>query len=742
MNNKKIYAAFTAALMTVSIGLAGFTACGPDHECVYTYKTKVPATCMSAGVEEGVCGICNESYNREIPVDENAHSYGEWNIVKPTESAEGTATAVCKYNQTHIHTVSLPKLTEEGTGYTSSEITLSPTALKAGERTFVLEDAIGDIMFKIPVPAHGVQTVADAVEVGVAGAEQVRYSYGKSSSNRLNSAISEFYYEFGENYTHLIDSADKYESWYSYDEKGQLFGIRREGISYDFENGKPGQVVTTGGKPKQDPLPNAGYMKGERVVLYYSSSVSLSYYGAEECLDELYKWMLASTNGDAYEEIVKDGNETVYKFGFGSYNSPYFCELKVEFTLTETNALKHLLVESYDYDNTWSKKFEQDPETKYYHVIDGAEVSGIELIEFTNTTEAELSPEEAAEKPVNPYPATALQLKSLDVIESSTGNVVDDNSVITVNADVMKDFRFANIENIGPDINDIEYDPITVYLRTETRDIELDYYIGANKVLGYCNTSTTMQIRSRLAGDLTFVLKSKSGSFEKEFKLHVNPIAPSKITPSYHKYGNTGYTWQQTSSDSITATVYVNQPVPFKADVSNDELSYVSTGFEAQITSSNSANAKLTWTSEARDVMEFRASAVGTYTIRLMSSLNRARTCTITVKVVAPPPMGSLFGNTTYTGNLRYPSRGPVTVTCNAVAETITIERNGGVALGGETEILHIDSYNPSTGELVTSHYAGAELGFKVIVNEAYDLVLSHPTGFGANQEEIILIKK
>ena len=91
---------------------------------------------------------------------------------------------------------------------------------------------------------------------------------------------------------------------------------------------------------------------------------------------------------------------------------------------------------------------------------------------------------------------------------------------------------------------------------------------------------------------------------------------------------------------------------------------------------------------------------------------------------------------------LRYPSRGPVTVTCNAVAETITIERNGGVALGGETEILHIDSYNPSTGELVTSHYAGAELGFKVIVNEAYDLVLSHPTGFGANQEEIILIKK
>ena len=47
---------------------------------------------------------------------------------------------------------------------------------------------------------------------------------------------------------------------------------------------------------------------------------------------------------------------------------------------TETNALKHLLVESYDYDNTWSKKFEQDPETKYYHVIDGAEVSGIEEV--------------------------------------------------------------------------------------------------------------------------------------------------------------------------------------------------------------------------------------------------------------------------------------------------------------------------------------------------------------------------
>jgi len=737
MKNKKCIAVISAAVISLSVGLTAFTACSDECEHVYTYKTKVPATCVAAGTEEGTCGICGDKIEREIPIDENAHGYGEWNITKPTESAEGSATVVCNHNSAHVRTVTLPKLTDNGAGYTSSEITLQPTALKNGERTFVLEDAAGDITFKIPVPARGVQTVADAVEVGVAGKEQVRSSYGVASNNRLT-VTSEFYYEFGDGYTHVIDNGDKYESWYSYDEKGQIFGIRREDITYNFEEGKPTTPKTDGSKPKQDAAPDERFMDGVRAALYHPGNTTTEYFGAEQCLDELYKWKIASVNGDGYEEIVKGENETVYKFGFGVFNSPYFCELKVEFTLTETYAIKHLLVESWDYDNIWTTKFEQDPETKFYHVVDGAEVSGIEIIEYTNTTEAELSPEEAAKKPENPYPANALQLKSLDIIESSTGKKVDGNSLITVKADALKDFRLDNVENVGPNINDVTYDPLTVYWRNDGRDVALDYYIGTYGVLGYFKDATTFQIRSQIAGDLTFVIKSRSGSFEQEFKIHFNPIAPSKITPTYHKYGATGYTWQTTSASNITANVYVNQPVPFKVDVSKDEINYASTEFNAEITSSNGATATIT--DSADGVKVFKATKPGTYTIKMTSALSASKTCTITITVNTPLQMSDLFGNTTYSGNLRYPYRGAVTVACDATAGTITISRSSGAAGGTETEILHIDSYNPSTGVLVTSHYGGQQLGFKVTVNEAYDLVLSHPTGFG-DDEEIVLIK-
>lgn len=746
MKNRKFISIFSAAVITLSVGLTAFTACGDECEHVYNIReTLIPATCMTEGKEKLSCVFCNDSYEQVIPINPEAHGYGVWDIQKPTESATGTATTVCSYNASHVHTVTLPKLTEEGTGYTSSDVTKQPTALKDGERTFVLADTAGDISFKVPVPARGIQTVADAVEVAVAGKNQVRRSYGRAASDRRD-VITENFYEFGDKYTHIIDNVDRYESWYSYDEKNRLFGIRRDNVEYSFNEGMPVSPTVAGDKPRQDPVPNAKLMNGVRVAMYYSSSVSQFFYGAEGCLNEVYALKVASVNGDAYEEIVKDeeSGETVYKFGYGSFGGMYFCEIKAEFTLTETFALKHLIIESYDYDNTYQTKYEQDPETKYYRVVDGAEPGGIELIEFTNTTEAELSPEEAAAKPVNPYPANALQLKSLDVIESSTGKAIDENTVVstTTNQLVNSVLRIANVENVGEGINDITYDPVSLYLRTSGGDELLNFQTHLRPNIGITGTisGNYINIRSQRAGDFTLVLKSRSGSLEKLIKMHFNSIAPSKIMPSYNKYGNSGYTWQTTTNSSISATVYVNQPLPFRADVPNEEISFAGSDFKASVTSSNASNATIT--DKDGGVKEFKATRAGSYTIKLASALNSSRTCTISVTVKAAPQKADLFGNNTYTGNLRQPYRGPVTVVCNADNDTITITRTQG-STGTQTEVLHIDSYNPATGELVTSHYAGAtDLHFKVTVNEAFDLVLSHPTGFGSEEESVILIKK
>lgn len=742
MKNKKLIAAFSAAAITLSVGLSAFTACGGGCDHVFNYKVRIPATCMSAGVEEGVCGICGDTVERVIPLDGNAHGYGEWNIVKPTEETEGSASNVCSHNSAHVVNVTLPKLTEDGAGYTSSGVTLPPTALKNGERTFVLENAAGDIRFTIPVPARGVQTVADAVEVAVAGAEQVRYAYGKVSDNK-DKSISEVFYEYGENYTHSIDNSDYNERWYSYDANGRFFGVRAEGITYNFdENGKPASVKNSSGsssKPKQDNDPDARYMKGVRSTLLYSKSTTQEYFGAEDCLNEIYKWKLASVNGDAYEEIIKNdaSGETVYKFGFGVFNSPYFCEIKVEFTLTGTYALKHFVLESYDYDNTYELKYEQDPITKYWRLVNGAAPGAVEFIEFTNVTESELPPEEAASKPENPYPANFLQLKSMDVIVSSTGKTVDGDTVITVNADALVSFvYFTDIENVGPGINDISYDTVSVYHRTATGDVELNYDYSLTGIAVLIDNNTNVRLRSRIAGDLDIVLKSQSGNFEKVLKVYVNPVAPTKIMPSYHKYGNTGYTWQKTDGNSISATVYVNQPLPFKAEVPKDEINFASAEITAKVTSGNTATSAITDLPDG--IKEFKATATGNYTITLSSVLATSKKCTVTVTVLPPKQSAELFGNTDYTGNLNYPSRGQVAVHCDATAGTITVNfRNG-----EQIEMLHIDSYNAATGELVTSHRGGAELNFKVTVNEAYDLVLSHPTGFGDTVESVILVKK
>jgi hypothetical protein len=64
-----------------------------------------------------VCGICGDVVEEAIPIDTTAHDYGSWEITKPSESEEGKAKKVCSRVSTHTLEVTLPKITESGTGY-------------------------------------------------------------------------------------------------------------------------------------------------------------------------------------------------------------------------------------------------------------------------------------------------------------------------------------------------------------------------------------------------------------------------------------------------------------------------------------------------------------------------------------------------------------------------------------------------------------------------------------------------
>ena len=82
--------------MSISLGLmlfaAGAGACSKDPcEHAFRYTVNTPATCTSEGEREGLCGICGTVVTEPIPVDENAHAYGEWAVTKPTDANTGLA---------------------------------------------------------------------------------------------------------------------------------------------------------------------------------------------------------------------------------------------------------------------------------------------------------------------------------------------------------------------------------------------------------------------------------------------------------------------------------------------------------------------------------------------------------------------------------------------------------------------------------------------------------------------------
>ena len=73
-------------------------------------ENEVAATCCAAGSYDEVvyCSVCHEAVSREqktIPIDEDAHDWGEWVQTKaPTETEPGEETRTCKNDPSHIET--------------------------------------------------------------------------------------------------------------------------------------------------------------------------------------------------------------------------------------------------------------------------------------------------------------------------------------------------------------------------------------------------------------------------------------------------------------------------------------------------------------------------------------------------------------------------------------------------------------------------------------------------------------
>jgi hypothetical protein len=716
MKVKKLISTACALVMACACAATTLSACSNQEEHVYKWTVKTPATCVAEGEDEGFCGICGDVVYRVTDIDPDNHAFGDWQITVPTESSVGKAVKICTLNGEHKKEVELPVLTESGEGYTSATVTTAATALKDGVKTYVLADDEGDISFDVSVPAHGVISVSDAVEVALSNASAVRRTEGKTgyyyySSSGDQTHINDFNCEFGDNYAHIYDDGDRVERWYSLDENGEAWGFKREQGSLIKET-------------------NADYMQGYRFSL--TRSGSFEFFGAENLLEGMYERAQTSTNGDFYESITESNGVKTYKFSFGHLNLPdYFCKIEVSFTLDNDNVLKTFELNSTAYVNRddalyYSHTWDIDRETGIASVVDYEGTRYVDHIEFTQTTikEAEAAGEEV---PVNPYDKASVLYKSFDV--KSGSKVYGDDDVINITANVTTVF---SITNKQPSTAKDSFDAINCYYLTDNGEIEVNYGTESSVgiVVNYISSSSSLQVRSKIAGKIVIILRTTN--YEKRLTFNVARIAPTKLSPAVYEYGNEGYYWNTTTATSLSATAYINSPLRFKAKTPVDESAYADSAYTVEVTSDNADKVTMTRAQlNGEEVTEFVATETGFYTLKLTSTFSNSISCTITIEVQSQPPVSSILRGSYY-GKIEYPEA-DVTVTFTPSADpskgTVTI------AASGTQEILNFSYEN---GVLTTSHRSGVDCGFTLSVNEAFCVVLSHPDNFDGT-ETIIL---
>ncbi|MDE7084892.1 MAG: hypothetical protein K2O81_06565, partial [Clostridia bacterium] len=190
MKKKKILTMISSVVMAATLGVTALAGCnnGGGHTHAYNWTTDYEATCVATGHRTGTCVCGNSTISEVIPVNPDAHDYNDWEITDyPTESKAGKATRTCKLSAEHVFEATLPVITEAGTGYVSSEVTVKPTIISAGKRHFVFSHTAGAVEFDIELPKRTtVENVEDAVILSSSLHDMIRTSNGRYADGDPN----------------------------------------------------------------------------------------------------------------------------------------------------------------------------------------------------------------------------------------------------------------------------------------------------------------------------------------------------------------------------------------------------------------------------------------------------------------------------------------------------------------------------------------------------------------------------
>jgi hypothetical protein len=722
---KKIMTLVTSVIMVGSISVGTLAGCN-SCEHVYTYTVITPATCLSEGTQKGVCGICGNEIEAKIPVDPNAHAYTDWVITQPTATTTGKAVKTCTLSTAHAAAeVELPVVPSSGNGgYTRVETTVAPTALKEGEKTFVLANEIEDITFTQVVAARGIQNSADAIEAAIAYRSQIRHAEGQQgydlytassvangAAEKTVSSWANFEYTYGnDNYVYIYDegaATGTEERWCSYTDDGEYWAYK---LVRDSNNER--SLL----REEEE-----SYMYGNFLSLEFGGGHSA--YGVENFLEGFYNYGNdIDPNGDFVDRgkiSSKDGIDTYqFRFSYVLAGSVRYCVAVVNFTLTNTYLINSVDVQVTTYSNanvedTWVL----DATSNTASVNRPTGERYINKITVTQTAKAE-----GDEVITNPYDRNTVYVNSFDITNAS-GTVITENDVQQIKANNQVSYY---LTNFMPTTCNLTFDTVKIYLRTANGDRLLDYNtlstLGISATFGTSDNKLT--INSQQAGDIKIVVKT--ANVEKVLNFNVTRVTPSSLKACVYEYVNGSYKW---NNDTKTASVYVGQTLTFKAQVPSSESAYADNIYQVSVDPASTTDYTVTY-SEDGDESYFVAKTAGTYRIKMTVD---TLSVNLTVTVTAAPSMDDVLSGD-YTATLEYPTRG--------TTATVSFKSNNEVyvTVSSKTEVL---SYSYTTDEngkvtLTTAHKSGVENGFVITLNDAYDLVLSHTTEFGKTEEVIL----
>lgn len=814
--------------MAAVLGVTAFAGCKKEkHNYIWDVESEVKATCTTEGKRRGICSECGDVKEESLPIDPDNHNYGEWEVKKyPDVGNKGEAVKKCTYNSAHELKAELPDLSDIAGSYISDTVTKPATAISAGTRELVLENAAGNITFEVEIPKREVETVEDAVLLGSSLGDMVRSASGHYSDtytgDQSSGAIrqeNDFSYYYGDGYTHITDDGANQEYWITRDGEGKVFGILEGGGSYPHA----AENIT------EDYLLGFGYSSGANSMRTFGAenTLLLNYERAQTALEQgtavLYDEDIVALPGGGFKAW----------FMYSYYENPNFARYRLDFTLNATGVITSLtlstkIIRAYMieedsrgnklfYDNgdmVYAEEYETENGANVYEtdangiVYDGVKTDykGTVLKERVVNSDGSVEFKDIPRpKPGNRGGDTERYYYSDDHSEVSKREIVYDAPVLKTPDDVVPECKYSSDDlyitsfdaqyqnkligeeglkmsanetvifelcDIKPSTASVEYDPVRLYLRTGTRDIQLtsEHNDNSYRTMGFFSivdvgTSANpkkvgrVTLNARYAGELTLVLKTKGGKFEKEIKLNIGKGVPTDMSAEVYAYsdadGRERHLWTPYDSTSSAIVMYVGETLRMRAMAPSSEAQYVDASFNAAI--GLGEDPRITFTDDVDfngvTVSEAVPHVAGTYAVYLTFNRDQTKFKYFNVEVREAPDMrpairGADGKGAEYTARSQYikltsdnssPAPADIKIKFHPGSAwargTITVDIGGNTA---EYSYVYDTTAHTLTTEYV-SGISGTTLDFSFERNEMYKIALRHSIGYGNNTEKLVL---